>query len=134
MAFAAAIAGFVISGVATALTRLTNEDYADAIDRSLEVMTTSSPSLIAAPLIGISAGVGEELLFRGALQPRYGIVLSSLLFALLHAQYGFSFVTFGTFLLGCLFGVLAKRHGTTSAIIAHTVYNTAAVIISSLVD
>lgn len=134
IALGAAGAGFVISGFATQLTRLTNEKYAESIDRSLEVMTTSSPSIIAAPLIGLSAGIGEELLFRGAVQPRYGIVLSALLFALLHSQYGFSFITLGTFALGCLFGVVAARHGTTHAILAHTIYNTAAVIISTMVD
>ncbi len=134
VAFGVAAIGFVVAGISSQLTRLTNSDYANSIDRSLEVMTTSNPSLIAAPLIGLSAGIGEETLFRGALQPRYGIILSSLLFALLHAQYGLSFITFGTFLLGCLFGIVAKRYGTTHAILAHTIYNTAAVIISTLVD
>jgi uncharacterized protein len=133
-ALAAVIVGFVTSGLASALTRATNEKYADEINRSLEVMTTSSPSYLAAPLIGISAGVGEELLFRGALQPRYGILLTSLLFALLHSQYGFSFITLGTFLLGCIFGLLAKRYGTTHAIAAHALYNTLAVIIAALAD
>ena len=134
VALAAVVVGFVTSGMASAITRATNEKYADEIDRSLEVMTTSSPSYLAAPLIGISAGVGEELLFRGALQPRYGIVPTSLLFALLHSQYGLSFITLGTFLLGCLFGIVAKRYGTTHAIVAHATYNTLAVVISTLVD
>ena len=133
-ATAAVMAAFVTSGLASVLTRATNEKYADEINRSLEVMTTSSPSYLAAPLIGISAGLGEELLFRGALQPRYGILLTSLLFALLHSQYGLSFITLGTFVLGCLFGLLAKRYGTTHAIAAHALYNTLAVLISALAD
>jgi hypothetical protein len=77
-------------------------------------------------------GIGEELLFRGALQPRYGIILTSILFALLHSQYGFTFITLGTFVLGCVLGVLAKRYGTTHSIIAHSLYNTLVVIISVL--
>ena len=133
-ALAAVVMGFITSGTASALTRLTNEKYAEEINRSLEVMTTSSPSYLAAPLIGLSAGVGEELLFRGALQPRYGIIPTSILFALLHSQYGFSFITLGTFLLGCIFGVLAKRYGVTHAIIAHATYNTLAVLIAALAD
>ncbi|HYP60642.1 MAG TPA: CPBP family intramembrane glutamic endopeptidase [Thermomicrobiales bacterium] len=131
-ALGAVVVAFIISGIASELTRATNEKYANEINRSLEVMTTSSPSYIAAPLIGLSAGIGEELLFRGALQPRYGIIPTSILFALLHSQYGFSFITLGTFLLGCLFGILAKRYGTTHAIIAHALYNTVAVLISAL--
>ena len=118
----------------SALTQATNETYARDIQDSLEVITSSSPSYLAAPLIGLSAGIGEELLFRGALQPRYGIVLSSVLFALLHSQYGFSFITLSTFLLGCTFGLLAKRYGVIHAIIAHTIYNMLAVIISAAAD
>jgi len=34
--------------------------------------------------LGCAAGIGEEFLFRGALQPMMGIFLSSLIFALLH--------------------------------------------------
>jgi membrane protease YdiL (CAAX protease family) len=133
-AFGAVIIGFVLSAVGSALTQATNEAYARDIQDSLEVITSSSPSYIAAPLIGLSAGIGEELLFRGALQPRYGIVLSSLLFALLHSQYGFSFITLSTFLLGCTLGLLAKKYGVIHAIAAHTIYNMLAVIISAAAD
>lgn len=125
------VAGFMLAAMGSILTEATNEAYAEDIQRSLDVLTSSSPSYIAAPLIGLSAGIGEELLFRGALQPRYGIVLSSLLFALLHSQYGFSFITLSTFLLGCLLGLLAVRYGVIHAIAAHTLYNMLAVIISA---
>jgi membrane protease YdiL (CAAX protease family) len=131
---AAVVVAFISSGISSALTQATNQEYAEEIDRSLEVMTTSSPSYLAAPLIGLSAGIGGELLFRGALQPRYGIILTSFLFALLHAQYGFSFITLGTFALGCIFGLVARRYGTTHAVIGHTLYNTLAVIIANAVD
>ena len=123
--------GFVIGIVTNALTQLTNAAYKADIDRSLDVLTGTAPSWIAAPLIGLSAGIGEELLFRGAIQPRYGIIPTALLFALLHNQYGFSFITLGTFLLGCALGLLAKRYGTTHAIIAHALYNTIAVLLTS---
>ena len=35
-------------------------------------------------IIGVAAGVGEELLFRGALQPEAGLVAASVVFGLLH--------------------------------------------------
>ncbi len=124
-------AGFVIGIVANVLTQATNATYKEEIDNSIDILTGTAPSWIAAPLIGLSAGIGEELLFRGAIQPRYGIIPTALLFALLHNQYGFSFVTLGTFGLGCAFGLLAKRYGTTHAIIAHTLYNTIAVLLST---
>jgi hypothetical protein len=134
VALGAVVLGFIASVIGSVLTRATNERYAEEINRSLEVLTTSSPSYIAAPVIGLSAGIGEELLFRGVLQPRYGLIPTSLLFALVHSQYGFSFVTLGTFALGCVFGLVAKRYGTTHAIAAHTIYNTVAVILSTLSD
>jgi len=133
-ALGAVVLGFVLSGIGSVLTEATNRAYADDIQRSLDVLTGSSPSYIAAPLIGLSAGIGEELLFRGALQPRYGIAMSSLLFALLHSQYGFSFITLSTFLLGCAFGILARKYGIVHAIAAHTLYNMLAVIISAAAD
>ncbi|MDQ6791071.1 MAG: hypothetical protein M3075_10550 [Candidatus Dormibacteraeota bacterium] len=36
---------------------------------------------VSALLVGICAGVGEEVLFRGALQPRLGIAFTTILFA-----------------------------------------------------
>ena len=133
-ALAAVVLAFFVGGVSSILTRATNEEYADAIDRSLDVLTTGQPSYIAAPLIGLTAGIGEEVLFRGAIQPRYGIVPTAVLFALLHNQYGLSFITLGTFALGCILGIVAKRYGVIHAVIAHAVYNTLVVILSNLAD
>ena len=39
-------------------------------------------------LLGLSAGIGEEISMRGALQPKLGLVLTSLLFAGLHGTRG----------------------------------------------
>lgn len=77
--------------------------------------------------IAIAAGVCEEALFRGALQPRVGIVLSSVVWASYHLQYmcnGWpSPANLYLVLLGLLFGVLRKWGGLSSAILAHTVYD-----------
>jgi hypothetical protein len=126
------VLGFMVGGLASWLTTKTNDAYARDIDKSIDIITTNGPVWLAAPVIGLSAGIGEELLFRGAIQPRYGIVPAALLFALLHSQYGFSFVTLGTFILGCLLGYVARKYGTTHSIIAHSAYNILAVILSSL--
>lgn len=78
---------------------------------------------IGAIVLGISAGLGEELGVRGVLQPRLGIVLSNLLFASLHAlQYGWDGVLV-VFLLGAVFGVLRNRTNTTTSAIAHGLYD-----------
>ncbi len=74
-------------------------------------------------LLAAAAGVGEELLFRGALQPVFGIFLTSVVFALSHVQYGFSPATLTVFLLSVVLGVIRKRSNTTVAIFVHAGYN-----------
>lgn len=77
--------------------------------------------------IGVAAGTGEELLFRGALQPRVGIVLASLLWASFHLQYTChglpSASNLYILVLGLIFGVLRKRFGLGTAIAAHIAYD-----------
>lgn len=77
--------------------------------------------------IGIAAGTGEELLFRGALQPRIGILLASLLWASFHLQYTChglpSASNLYILLLGLVFGVLRTWFGLGTSIAAHTAYD-----------
>ena len=63
--------------------------------------------------LGVLAGVVEETLFRGALVPRFGIVISAILFAALHTQYAVSFATLEVFVLGLGLGWLRDRSGST---------------------
>lgn len=73
--------------------------------------------------IGLSAAIGEETLFRGAAQPRLGILLTSLLFALVHSNYGLSISTVIVFVLGLVLGYIRLRHNTSTAMVIHAVYN-----------
>lgn len=79
--------------------------------------------------IALSAGISEELLFRGALQPRIGILLSSVLWATFHLQYtchGLPSVSnLYILLLGLFFGSLRKWSGLLAAIAAHVGYDAA---------
>ena len=79
--------------------------------------------------IALSAGVCEELLFRGALQPRIGILLSSVLWASFHLQYtchGLPSVSnLYILLLGLVFGSLRRWTGLVAAIAAHVAYDAA---------
>ena len=77
-------------------------------------------------LLGVSAGVGEELAIRGALQPRLGIARAAALFALLHVQYSW-FGVLVIFALGMILGAIRLRTSTTVAILVHTLYDIVAV-------
>jgi hypothetical protein len=77
-------------------------------------------------LLGASAGIGEEITMRGALQPRLGLLLTSLFFAALHVQYSwFGMATI--LLIGLVLGYLRQRAGTTVSIGVHALYDIAAV-------
>ncbi len=78
---------------------------------------------LGALLIALSAGIGEELLFRGALQPRFGLVLTAALFAVAHAQYAFSPAVVEVFIVGLALGILRRRANTTACILVHAGYN-----------
>lgn len=73
--------------------------------------------------LGAAAALGEETIFRGAAQPRFGLLLTSVLFAILHSNYGLTLSTLIVFLLGLVLGWIRIRHNTTTAMIVHAVYN-----------
>ncbi|MEW6580629.1 MAG: type II CAAX endopeptidase family protein [Chloroflexota bacterium] len=71
-------------------------------------------------IFGLLAGVPEEILFRGALQPTLGLLVASLVFGALHAVTLAYFVYAGV--AGMLLGALALWRGALWApIAAHTV-------------
>lgn len=73
--------------------------------------------------LGLSAALGEETLFRGAVQPRFGLVATALLFALIHSNYGITLSTVVVLLVGFLLGWVRMRHNTTTAMALHATYN-----------
>jgi hypothetical protein len=77
-------------------------------------------------LLGLTAGMGEEITLRGALQPRLGLWLTSALFASLHVQYSwYGMVTIMA--IGLVLGVLRQRTSTTVCVVVHGLYDIAAV-------
>lgn len=77
-------------------------------------------------LLGILAAVVEETLFRGALLPRFGIVVTAILFAALHTQYAITFASLEVFVLGLGLGVLRVRSNSTlPCIVTHAGYDIA---------
>ena len=73
--------------------------------------------------LAVAAGVCEEALFRGALQPRLGILWTSLVFASVHTQYGLSFDALAVFVLALGLGLLRRFLSTTASTICHVAYD-----------
>lgn len=80
-------------------------------------------SVAKAAAIGLSAGIGEEVLFRGAVQPRFGLLITALLFTAGHTQYGVSLATLEIFIIGIILGIIRNRTNTTTCIATHVLYN-----------
>lgn len=76
-----------------------------------------------AAAIGLSAGIGEEILFRGAVHPRFGLWLTAVLFTAGHTQYGLSPATLEILVVGLVLGLIRDRANTTTCILVHTLYN-----------
>ena len=77
---------------------------------------------LGVPALSLAAGVGEEAIFRGALQPRFGILLTSLLFAALHVQYQLPGMIL-IFCIGVILGIMRNRKSTTFTACVHMVYD-----------
>jgi len=84
--------------------------------------------------IGISlvAAVTEELLFRGALQPRFGFLLTAALFTGVHVQYGLTPATLEVLGGALALGWLRQRANTSACILLHLLYNAAGLLIFPL--
>lgn len=88
-----------------------------------QIFAAYSGSLWAGFLLAFTAAVGEEVLFRGALQPVFGIPATSAFFVLLHLQYSFTPAALIILVVAVGLAWLRQRFNTTTAIIAHFVYN-----------
>lgn len=129
----AGVAGcFVLSVIGSLLTRYFQPGLFDTLQKSIPDLTSGIRNPLGAALLGLTAGIGEEMLFRGAIQPRFGIFLTAILFALLHSQYGWTWVIVGLFGIGILLGIERKYFGTTTSIITHALYNFLVVLIQTL--
>jgi uncharacterized protein len=78
--------------------------------------------------ISLFAGVGEEILFRGAIQPLLGIWLTSVIFIGIHGYFKFKsagHIFFGLMMFGLsvMLGYLFEIAGLAAAMTAHAVYD-----------
>jgi membrane protease YdiL (CAAX protease family) len=129
------VGALLLSYAADTLFATLQPDLYDRVGQVSEVLFSPeglSPvsAILFALLIGVGAGVGEETLFRGALQPRLGITLTSVLWASIHVQYGPSLLLIYIFVLSIGLGILRRRVNTTATFLAHAGYNSLGVLLA----
>ncbi len=130
LAVALVVPMLLLSTGIDALGRLVQPERYAQLERVLNAMGSNVTNPAIALLLGVTAGIGEELLFRGAIQPRFGIVLTTLFFGVAHTQYGPSFALLGVLVLGTTFALERRYMNTTTAIITHGLYDATAFLIS----
>ncbi|MCY3968818.1 MAG: CPBP family intramembrane metalloprotease [Acidobacteria bacterium] len=88
------------------------------------VLWMGSLPVLVRLLLSLSAGVVEELFFRGFLMPRVGFGLSNVLFVLGHMSYEQPFMLLGVALLSIAFSLLTLwRRNIWPAIAAHFLFD-----------
>jgi hypothetical protein len=129
---AVAIVGFLLLDYAVArVWAVLNPEQYELIGR-VSLGLFGDIDIWKAAAIGISAGVGEEVLFRGAVQPRFGLWITAALFTMGHTQYGISPAILEIFAIGVILGVLRNRTNTTICILIHVLYNFTNVLLMPL--
>lgn len=93
-----------------------------------EALSKANFSFFDNTQISLFAGVGEELLFRGAIQPLLGNTVTSIIFIGIHGYLKFkspAHIFFGLMMFGLSFmlGLLFEHIGLIAAMIAHSVYD-----------
>ncbi|MBI5959521.1 MAG: CPBP family intramembrane metalloprotease, partial [Chloroflexi bacterium] len=97
----------------------TFEEQTEASD----ALSNSVSTLWLAFMVAATAAIGEEIAFRGALQPVFGLWPTSIIFALTHIQYTLTPASLIILGVALGFGWMRKRYNTTAAIATHFMYN-----------
>jgi len=97
----------------------TYQEQTEASDALSESVTTIGLAFVLAT----TAAVGEEIAYRGALQPVFGLWPTAIVFALTHAQYTLTPAWLIILGVAVVFGWLRQQYGTAAAMLAHFVYN-----------
>ncbi len=117
-----ALAMLISTGIIGALVTLIFGENMSASSGFNEQIIRQLPGAGGVLLMGLATGIGEEMLYRGALQPVAGIWITSFLFAISHIQY-LSPAIIVIFVLGLFLGYTRNKWGLTTAIWTHAVYN-----------
>jgi len=93
----------------------------NAVSQLFGAVTVISP--LGALVTGATAGLGEELLTRGLLQPRFGWLLPNLAFTAVHAyQYGPDAIV-TVFVVGSVLAAVRARWNTSASALVHGGYD-----------
>jgi membrane protease YdiL (CAAX protease family) len=123
LALAAAGAFYAFSTGMDALGQRLTPDLARQVGAASQRLFGQLGNPVGIATIALAAGTCEEVLFRGALQPRLGLLWTALLFAVVHTEYGLSVDALAVLVLAIALGLIRRLANTTTSTICHVVYN-----------
>ena len=98
-------------------------DVARQVDSTTQRLFGGMGTPLGIAVLALAPGICEEIMFRGALQPRLGLIATALLFTCIHTQYGLSLDALSVFVIALGLGLIRKFTNTTTSVISHTTYN-----------
>jgi hypothetical protein len=116
---------------------VTRPMFADRVRPFLVRFTSARPTVLNFALLGLAAALGEETLFRAAIQPVAGIAVASVLFMLAHSLIadlrhptpGKVAYALLALCMGLVLGLLYDRLGIAASMAAHFAFDTVALIL-----
>ncbi len=123
LALAAAGAFFSLVQGADWLSHQWTPGVASQVDRTTQHVFGGLNNPVGIAAIALLPGICEEILFRGALQPRLGILVTAALFTSIHTQYGLSFDALSVLIVAIGLGLIRKYTNTTTSSLCHVTYN-----------
>jgi membrane protease YdiL (CAAX protease family) len=107
-----------------ALGHLISPATAQKVDAANQHLFGQLGNPVGIATIALSAGICEEALFRGAMQPRLGLLWTAIVFTTVHTQYGLSLDAVAVLILAIGLGLVRRVTNTTTSTVCHVVYNT----------
>jgi len=122
--FAAGVLGGAGAGFLGAALFLRSKIFSDARALVSAALASARPGALELVAIAVAAGIGEELLFRGTLQPAWGLIGSSLIFTFVHFWVpigGVARAIYIAFVFAVSLGLgwVFERAGLGAAMVAH---------------
>jgi membrane protease YdiL (CAAX protease family) len=119
---------FGISSAVAALWIVNLKWFANEMQFFTDLINKQAPTYAHAVFYSFCAGVGEEILFRGGIQPYLGIWLTSFVFILLHGYinpFNIALSIYGLFmvLISSGLGYLFEMYGIIASITAHFLFD-----------
>jgi membrane protease YdiL (CAAX protease family) len=135
LALAAAGVFFAFITAMNWLSHAWTPEVARQVDTNVQHLFGPLNNPVGIVALALIPGLCEDTLFRGALQPRLGLIAPALLFTSLHTQYGVSLILIAVFLIAIGLGLIRKYTNTTTSAICHIAYNllTGVSVASSLI-